>query len=129
MNKAVALDRPVFHILETSPFFPHSPIHTSPNWPAPRRSTNFSVSLGTSHSSSHHGFWGFWVWQGRLNFVHSPSEASARTKGCVRQPLLETLGAPSSPYLSPHSPQGKQIGMGGESTGSRVRYYRWMEGP
>ena len=56
------------------------PIHTSPNWPAPSRSTSFRVSLGTSHSSSHHGFWGFWVWQGRLNRVHSPSEVSMRSR-------------------------------------------------
>ena len=62
---------------ETPQFHPDSPIQTSPNCPAPSFSTSFSDSRGTSHSSCHHGFCGFWVRQGLPRRVQSPSELPA----------------------------------------------------
>ena len=91
---------------------PHSPIHTSPNWPAPSRSTSFSVSLGTSHSSSHHGFWGFWVWQGRLNLVHSPSEESVRTREEGKAVNKAGLGVGAHGWGPTQSPPGEMDGQG-----------------
>lgn len=68
-----------FNLTQTRPaarhFLHHSPIQTSPNWPAPSLRSSFRDSRGISHSSCHQGFWGALDWHGFTSFVHKPSES------------------------------------------------------
>lgn len=59
------------------PVWCHSPIHTSPNCPAPSFCCSLRDSLGISHSSCHQGFCGALDWHGFASFVHKPSGSPA----------------------------------------------------
>lgn len=60
---------------------PYSPIHTSPNCPAPSFFTIFMDSLGISQASLSHGFWALGFAHGRSSLRHRPSALSVKYAG------------------------------------------------